>query len=105
MRKRERKYQGRPFPFITLAAALDKALNSNKISVHLKAVEIARDWETLVGPAVSKHAQPVSLNRGILTLQTDSSVWRQQLSFMKPQILDRISERFNSSKINDLRIR
>ena len=104
MRKREKRHLNRPFPYVTLSAALDKAIKAPRIQHGLKAVEIARDWEALVGANVSAHVQPVSLDKGVLTLKTDSSVWRQQMLFMKTKLLDRISARFDHLQVRDLRV-
>ena len=105
MRKRENRHQSRPFPYVTLAAALQKAMNAPRIRRHLKAAELSQEWEVVVGLTVAKHVQPISLEKGILTLKADSSVWRQQISFMKPQLLDRISDEFSQYKVRDLRVK
>jgi predicted nucleic acid-binding Zn ribbon protein len=105
MRKREKRHNKRPFPHVTLAAAVQKAFNMPRIKRHMQAAEILKDWETLVGPMVARHVQPVSLERGILTLQTDSSVWRQQISFEKKQLLDQISGKLSAYKVRELRVK
>lgn len=105
MRRREKRHSSRPFPYVTLAAALKKALRLPRISRHLKAAEISHEWEAIVGSEVARHVQPVSLDRGILTLKADSSVWRQQISFLKPQLLDRISVEFSQHKVQDLLVK
>ena len=71
----------------------------------MQAAEILKDWETLVGPTVARHVQPVSLERGILTLKADSSVWRQQISFEKKQLLDQISGKLRAYKVRELRVK
>jgi len=104
MRRREKRHLNRPFPYVTLSTALNKALSTPKIKHGLNAVEIAREWEALVGAKVSAHVQPVSLNKGTLTLKTDSSVWRQQIIFMESELLDRISTRFDHLQVRDIRV-
>lgn len=105
MRKREKRHSNCPFPYVTLATALQKALSAPKISRHVRAAEISQEWEALVGMAIAKHVQPVSLDAGILTLKADSSVWRQQIALMKPELLDRISNRISQHKVRDIRVR
>jgi len=104
MRRREKRHSSRPFPYVTLAAAVQKALGKPKISRRLKAAEIAQDWEAMVGDVIASHVQPVSLERGLLTLKADSSVWRQQITLLKPQLLDRISSQFSRYKVRELRV-
>jgi len=104
-REREKRHLNHPFPCITLAAAIKRALNSPRIKRRLNAVQITSEWESLVGSNLAQHVQPVSLHKGLLTLQADSSVWRQQICFMKEQLLEQISSRFKEEMVRDLRIK
>ena len=47
-------------------------------------------WTDAVGETVSAHAQPVDLREGTLVVQVDTSVWMQQLSFLKPQMVGKL---------------
>ncbi len=104
MRKREKRHIRRPFPHVTLAAAIEKARNKPSMKRYLKAVEIADEWEAIVGSDIAEHVQPESFDKGILTLKTDSSVWRQQAILLKPQILDRLASEFCQYKVRDVRV-
>ncbi len=104
MRKREVRHHSRPFPHLSLAAALKKALRAPKIKRHLTAAEINKNWEAIVGSTVAEHVHPVSYEKGILTLKADSSVWRQQISLIKSELLDQISENQTTLKVRDLRV-
>lgn len=68
-------------------------------------MELARDWDEVVGPVIARHVRPLSLDKNVLTLKADSSVWRQQISFMKDQIIAKIAEEYSQHKVRDLRIR
>jgi len=47
-------------------------------------------WTETVGEAVAAHALPVDLREGTLIVEVDGSVWMQQLSFLKPQMVARL---------------
>ena len=47
-------------------------------------------WETLVGGDVARHAQPVSLVAGVLTVQAESTAWATQLRLLAPQLMARL---------------
>jgi predicted nucleic acid-binding Zn ribbon protein len=90
---------------VSLKTALEKALKTPAIRKHVHIAGLREKWETLVGSDIARHIQPVSLERGILTLEADSSVWRQQVLFLKPQLLDLINNEFSRLKIRDLRVK
>ncbi|MGW8320790.1 MAG: DUF721 domain-containing protein [Thermodesulfobacteriota bacterium] len=56
-------------------------------------------WTDAVGETVSAHAQPVDLREGTLVVQVDTSVWMQQLSFLKPQMVAKLK----SYEVRDVR--
>lgn len=105
MRKRGKRHYCRPFSYVTLAEALNETLRLPNIRRHLRAAELSQGWEAAVGPEVSVHVRPQSLDRGILTLKADSSVWRQHIRFIKPELLDRISETFRQHKVRDILVK
>lgn len=104
-RKREKRHQRRPFPHMTLEAALKKALATPALRRQMSVVEIAAPWEELVGAAVAQHVQPASLEKGVLVLQTDSSVWRQQISLMRTEILEKVRGRFGDETVKQVRVK
>ena len=51
-------------------------------------------WNSVVGSAIARHAQPHSLRTGTLIVNVDSSVWLSQLDrYRKNQIRDRLNRR------------
>lgn len=48
-------------------------------------------WDSLVGPEIAAHAQPVSLTDGVLVLRAESTAWASQLRTMRREILARIT--------------
>ncbi len=104
-RQRSRGRKGRPFPFTTLSAAIQKAVNTPLMKRRLNAIPIAREWRAIVGEAVAEHVQPSALEKGILTLEADSSVWRQQISFEKKELLEKIGARFKEEQIKEIRVK
>ena len=105
MRKRDKRHLARPFPYVTLADALRRTVKSPKIRRQLRAIELSRDWDSVVGPSLAEHVRPLSLDKSVLTIKADSSVWRQQISLLKPQILAKFTEKFSQHNIKELRIR
>jgi hypothetical protein len=52
-----------------------------------------RDWEAAVGTRIAARAQPLRLDRGLLTVRTASSTWAQELSLLSEPILAQLRAR------------
>jgi len=59
-------------------------------------------WSEVVGEAVSHHAAPTRLEREVLHVQVENSVWASELSFLKPDILRKLDEILGSGKVKDV---
>lgn len=56
------------------------------LAARLKELEIWRQWERAVGPAVAARTRPLRISGGVLTVVVASAPWMQQLSFMKSDL-------------------
>lgn len=59
-------------------------------------------WDEAVGPQIAAHARPSHVVNRRLTVVTESPVWTQQLSLLKPELLRRIASRFGADAVTDL---
>ena len=61
-----------------------------------------QDWPRIAGAHLSPHCQPLSLQRGILTIGASHPQWRQALQYSRSQLL--ASLRAAGHTIQDLRV-
>jgi predicted nucleic acid-binding Zn ribbon protein len=69
---------------------------------RLREEEVLTGWDAAVGPQIAAHARPSHITDHRLTIVTESSVWTQQLSLLKPDLLRRISGSFGAGVVTDL---
>lgn len=62
-------------------------------------------WEEAVGPRIAERAQPETLRNAVLVVGVSSSVWMQELSFLKQKILDRLQQKLAPGMIKDIRFK
>jgi len=105
MRKRIELDQTRAVKATSIASAMDMVLNSPRIKQQVFSAVIADKWEDIAGTAISQHVQPLSFSGGTLILQADSSVWRQQVSFMEDELKKRINEELGFNRVRTVKIR
>jgi predicted nucleic acid-binding Zn ribbon protein len=69
---------------------------------RLREEEVLTGWDAAVGPQIAAHARPSHIANHRLTIVTESPVWTQQLSLLKPELLRRISRSFGPEAVTDL---
>ncbi len=59
-------------------------------------------WGKAVGPVLAKQAFPLRIKSGRLEVAVASAVWRNQLSFMKKEIVERINKFVGKDVVHEL---
>lgn len=60
-------------------------------------------WEQICGANVAKHSKPVRLERKVLYINTDSSVWANHLLMMKQQFINNINRVMTNDPVKDIK--
>jgi len=90
---------------VRLAQTLGRILKSSGWEGRLSEYRIHGQWERTVGPGIAAHAQPLSLRGRKLTLSVDSPAWMQQLSLMKPEIIEKLNRNLGAGLVSDITLR
>ncbi len=65
-----------------------------------RAVEI---WPEVVGDAIAAVTKAISIKNGILTIEVVNPSWRQELSYLAPDILSKVNRTLGNSLVKKLR--
>jgi len=68
-------------------AILSDVLKDHTLARLEYVTRLRSEWDGLVGGMVALHAIPVDLRDGVLFVDVDTSVWIQQLGFLKPRMI------------------
>ena len=60
------------------------------------------DWPAVVGPEVAKRTRAIAFRDRILFVEVSTSVWMNQLTFLKPEILSRLAEAAGPGVVQDI---
>lgn len=71
---------------------VSRVLTSLKIEKRVEQAHMAMLFAEVLGPAASKHAQLTRIQLSEITVAVDSASWRQQLSLLSQELLDRLNE-------------
>jgi hypothetical protein len=88
-----------------IASALDDLAQRFGLSVRLLEHRLQRQWPAIVGEHVAAHTRPESIRFKKLYVIADSSVWVQQLAFLKPSLLVSINTAAGNPVVADIVLR
>jgi len=87
------------------SSTLAKILKACGMQSRLHEYRIFARWDQSVGPAIARHAQPKLLRGGKLSLIVDSPAWMQQLTLMKPDLVERLNKDLGGNMVKDISFR
>jgi len=88
-----------------LSNILVSILRERGLVGRLKEYRLFSRWEDIVGDTIARHARPVSVRGNRLYLAVDSSAWSQQLSQLKPELLEKINLNLGREAVKDITFR
>jgi predicted nucleic acid-binding Zn ribbon protein len=88
-----------------LSRTLGSMLKARGLGSRLSEYRVFGQWEKAVGPVIARHAQPQAVRGKKLTLIVDSPAWMQQLSLLKPEIMEKVNSTLGKNTINDITLR
>lgn len=89
-----------------IGAAIRPLLKKYGLQDAVVAEKLFSVWVEAVGEDIAKHAKPISLQAGVLTVGVDSSVWLSELSrYGARRILDKLSKLTEVFTLKDIRFK
>jgi predicted nucleic acid-binding Zn ribbon protein len=86
----------------TIKDLIQKMLKSYQIEGRVQEVDLRQNWEQLMGTMINKHTRSLYINNQKLFLAVDSSVLRQELSYGKTLIIEKVNDFFGEVVIKDV---
>lgn len=83
----------------TVLKMIGSQANQNQYSLF----KMKACWKEIIGNNNAKHCGPIKLERRILTLQVDSSVWANQFLYYKNQFIQQINTFIGTDYVKDIK--
>ncbi|NLB74126.1 MAG: DUF721 domain-containing protein [Firmicutes bacterium] len=90
---------------VRINVAIESSLRRFGIVRKVRRSQAVFMWEEIVGPAAAKVSSAVVCKDGILFIEVKNSVWAQELSLLKRDIIKRLNRRLGRGTIKDIRFR
>lgn len=88
-----------------LSVTLGKMLKARGLESRLSEYRVLGQWEKAVGAVIARHARPQSVRGKKLTLVVDSPAWMQQLSLLKPELLEKMNNKLGKDVIREITLK
>lgn len=98
MRRKKQQTNLRP-----LGEVLFTILKKRGMASKIEENEVIKIWPEAVGRQIAAQTQPDALRNGTLFVKTVSSVWVQQLHFIKGEILDKLNQLSGKATVKEIR--
>jgi predicted nucleic acid-binding Zn ribbon protein len=85
-----------------LGAVLDKSLKRLDPSGRLGEYGVWPIWNAIVGDTIARNAQPEKIRQGTLFVKVSSSVWMQQLQYMKDTIAEKLNQELGKEVVKNI---
>lgn len=88
--------------FRTITEVLDKEKEFEKLRESLKNYNVVDEFEKIF-PELKQIATAVKLEKQVLFLRVENSVWKSELNFQKTLLIEKINTHFNEVVIKSLK--
>jgi len=88
---------------ISLKDAIEKLLHDLNLSNKLKEVQLIGSWEKIAGKLIARHTQDIYIKNRILFIKTDTAALKQELTYMKTRLLEKLNKEAGEDVIEDIR--
>ncbi|HBO84882.1 MAG: hypothetical protein A2073_01880 [Deltaproteobacteria bacterium GWC2_42_11] len=87
---------------IPISAVLEGSFARLGIKRRVNEFAILKDWGRLAGSSISKFAVPVKLVGKTLYVAVSTSVWMEELKYVKPDLINKINENLGKDCVSDI---
>ena len=86
----------------SLGAALHQLIERLGYTTRLQEQQAVEVWAEVVGETIAKVTEPVSVADGVLTIKVNNPTWRNELTYLKPDILTKLNRRLARKVVSDI---
>jgi len=88
-----------------LGEILSKLLKDGTLPFRLEDADIWKFWNDVVGPTISKNAQPSWIKNGRLRVTVMDPIWLQELQFLERTLREKLNQRLGREAVRRIDFR
>jgi hypothetical protein len=82
---------------------LEKSLKGLNLEGTYQVSRVFGAWGELVGPLIAQHTKPRFFRQGVLIVEVSSAAWANELTMLKPGIMQALEKRLGRGLIREIR--
>jgi predicted nucleic acid-binding Zn ribbon protein len=86
-----------------IGALILESLNKMGYAEKIHRQSVVINWSEIVGKTISKETKALKIDNKTLVVKVDKAAWRQQLVFLKDEILRKIETELGKDVVEDIR--
>jgi len=90
---------------VPLKDIMESILKDSKLPFNPDDARIWAVWDEVVGPSISKNAQPLWIKHGRLRVNVTDPIWLQELGFLKQNIKEKLNEKLGRDAVRVIEFR
>jgi predicted nucleic acid-binding Zn ribbon protein len=87
---------------ISIKDALDKLLHAYKLKSKVQEAQLVNAWERIMGKMIERHTRDLYIKNKKLYIKLDSAVVRQELTYARSKVLERVNEELGQGMVEDI---
>ncbi|MCK5832674.1 DUF721 domain-containing protein [bacterium] len=87
-----------------ISSVIRRILFNKGLTTGIKEAEVVSSWEEIVGEKLAKNAEAYVMEKGILFLRVADSAWRNELSLMKEELIEKVNAYFGEQRISRIHL-
>lgn len=85
-----------------LASSLASVIAELGMTKRLREFEAVDIWDEVVGSHIAQVAHAERIDAGTLVVRVERATWRNELQFLKRELIDRINARLGTTVVTDI---
>lgn len=81
---------------------VNQMLRAYGLGTKLDEMSLVKSWEKVVGQMIAKHTSDIFFKEGKLYIELDSAPLRQELSYAKSKLIDKLNEEAGKKMVNEI---
>ncbi|MGB9664922.1 MAG: DUF721 domain-containing protein [Ignavibacteria bacterium] len=90
--------------FKSLSQLLNEVVKKYDLSEIVERNELIEKFKIIVGEQIAQMIEFKSFERGVLTIEVESSAWKNEIFFLREQIVEKINKEFGRQIVKQLKI-
>ncbi len=86
----------------SLKEVIEQLIDNYRLRDKMNEASIAQSWELLMGAAISKRTDSITIRNGILRIKVTSAPLKQELLYQRPRILELMNRELGGNYLKEV---